>query len=247
MLRIGDDSISFVLTRPDQTTNRGVLLIHGGPGGTKEGPSDLFLLLADSLAAVGVATVRFDMLGVGDSTGHYVDMTLAGQAEQVRSMNSYMSTQFDTLGVLGESLGAAALLNSLPLTLAAAALLWPAIDLPDTSLSAYLTPESQETLTSQGYVLEDGIKVGKAFIEEFQQIGDLYDRLNLLGVPTLLIHGSSDSEVPHSQSERAFELLNDPGVNKLRIVPNGEHCLRETDEQRFVVREVTNWFNENLH
>ncbi len=242
----GQDSISAVITSPDEGSDRAIVLIHGGPGGTKDGPSDLFIKLASSLSLKRIASVRFDMLGAGQSTGEYVEMTLANQAEQVRAVHEYTAQRFRYTGALGESLGAASLLLALPLPLASCALLWPAVDLPKTSLSACLTDDSQKLLQTQGYLLEDDIRVGKSFVDEFQRLGDIAGRVKLLDVPTLLVHGDSDSEVPHVQSETAFDLLSVAAENKrLVIVPQGDHCLRLPNEQALVVREVTTWFDQH--
>ncbi len=134
--------------------------------------------------------------------------------------------------------------TSWPTETKAGALLWPAIDLLDTSLKTYLEPHYQEQLQSQGYFLEGEDRVGRAFVEEFQRLGSLEPNLSEIHVPILLIHGDADTEVPHRQSEHAFEALEEP--KRIVVVPGGDHCLRQPAEQRLVIDEVVTWFTRYL-
>jgi len=222
-----------------------VILVHGGPGGTKDGPSDLFIKMTEKLSDVGIASMRFDFLGAGESDGDYVDMTLAHQtAEYNRVLDQVKQEGFASIGLLGESLGAVPALSGLSKDIKALALLWPAIYLMDTSLTVYLADSAQEQLKSRGYILEDGVKVGRAFIEEFQRVDNVENHVRRIAVPTLMIHGDSDSEVPHQQTEKAFALLPEP--KKKIIVPKGDHCLRKSKEQDLVVKEAVQWFSNYL-
>ena len=54
--------IAALLTRPAESTDRYVVFVHGGPGGTMDGPAGLFIRLAGLLADQHIASVRFDML-----------------------------------------------------------------------------------------------------------------------------------------------------------------------------------------
>jgi exosortase A-associated hydrolase 1 len=76
-MNIKDQAISFschdswlygILSLPDQTISRGVLIVVGGPQ-YRVGSHRQFTLLARHLAANGVAAMRFDYRGMGDSEG----------------------------------------------------------------------------------------------------------------------------------------------------------------------------------
>lgn len=57
-----------VISLPDQPVTRGVLIVVGGPQ-YRAGSHRQFTLLARSLAARGIAAMRFDYRGMGDSEG----------------------------------------------------------------------------------------------------------------------------------------------------------------------------------
>lgn len=241
-IEIEGKHISTILSVPDRSEQPIVILVHGGPGGTKDGPSDLFAKMSERLAQSGIASIRFDFLGAGNSDGDYVDMTIAHQVSEYTQVLEYVKAQgFRNIGLVGESLGATIALSGFSTDIKALALLWPAIYLMDTSLKVYLSDSAQEELRLRGYLLEDDIKVGKAFIEEFQGLNNVESHLRRVAVPTLLIHGDSDSEVPHHQTEKAYSLLPEP--KKKIIVPGGDHCLRKPEEQDLVIAETVKWFS----
>lgn len=64
----GGESLVGVLARPDVPAARGVLIAVGGPQ-YRAGSHRQFTLLARELAASGVASLRFDYRGMGDSSG----------------------------------------------------------------------------------------------------------------------------------------------------------------------------------
>jgi pimeloyl-ACP methyl ester carboxylesterase len=206
-------------------TNRVALLLHGGPGGTKEGPSDLYVHLADALAAIGVASARFDFPGEGESGGDYTATSPSQQVAQSEAINRWMrSGDFDHIAVVGESFGATAALGSFQtLDAEALVLLWPAIWLLDGTFAPLIPEDWQGQLQQSGVIDIDGKKVGRAFIEELFAHSDREHELQNVNVPTLLIHGDADREVPVAQSRRAHDLLRDP--KRLIVVPEADHCL----------------------
>jgi uncharacterized protein len=64
----GRDRLVGVVSRPAQPSRRGVLVLVGGPQ-YRVGSHRQFALLADRLSQQGIAVMRFDYRGMGDSTG----------------------------------------------------------------------------------------------------------------------------------------------------------------------------------
>lgn len=69
-IHLGGDRLAMVYAAPSGA-RAGAILLHGGPGGQKDGPEGLYRTLAKSLGARGIASVRFDFRGVGESSGRY--------------------------------------------------------------------------------------------------------------------------------------------------------------------------------
>jgi hypothetical protein len=68
MFECGGETLVGVLAEPASPAMVGVLIIVGGPQ-YRAGSHRQFVLLSRQLAATGVAAMRFDYRGMGDSTG----------------------------------------------------------------------------------------------------------------------------------------------------------------------------------
>jgi exosortase A-associated hydrolase 1 len=64
----GGEQLVGVVAQPDATASLGVLILAGGPQ-YRVGSHRQFLLLAARLAEAGIAVMRFDYRGMGDSSG----------------------------------------------------------------------------------------------------------------------------------------------------------------------------------
>lgn len=68
--KCGDADLVGVIHRPEGTATRGVIIVVGGPQ-YRVGSHRQFLLLARALAESGIAAMRFDYRGLGDSSGDF--------------------------------------------------------------------------------------------------------------------------------------------------------------------------------
>ncbi|MEU4253068.1 alpha/beta fold hydrolase [Amycolatopsis sp. NPDC026612] len=245
-LHIDGDSLAMVLATPAAAELGSLaVLLHGGPGGQKDGPDRLYSDLARSLGEKGIASLRFDFRGVGESTGEYRDMTITRSVEEYDAVWRFArSIGFGHVGVIGESYGATIALRSEAADPDAVCLLWPAIYFLDVTFAPFVTEEKLETARRDGFTIEDGVEVGLSFLEEVLEIEDVEPGIRRLAAPTLLIHGKDDSEVPFRQSESAYALLSEP--KKLVLVDGGDHCLARPAEREIVNAEVAAWFSKHL-
>lgn len=86
-----------------------VVMVHGFTGNKVEGHRN-FVLLARRLAAAGVAALRFDCRGSGESQGDFAEMTVGREVEDVEAACDYLRGQPnidpERLMLLGFSMGA---------------------------------------------------------------------------------------------------------------------------------------------
>ncbi|MEW2557539.1 alpha/beta hydrolase family protein [Streptomyces griseorubiginosus] len=243
----GEELCAEIVIPEHGGVGRLVVLAHGGPGGVKEGPADLYVDLADQLASKGIASVRFDFLGAGESSGAYEEMTITRQVDELGAVVEYVQSDLrpSSLGIVGESYGATiAILGLSQASYSALVLLWPAIWLLDNTFQSYVTPEKIEQARRHGYIEEEGEKVGLAFLEQLLEFDNVSSGLQGNPVPTLFVHGKADQEVPYQQSVQAAELLSGP--KRVILVPSGDHCLERPSEREIVYRETVDWLVNHL-
>ena len=247
LIRTAGGKVSATVTAGASDSVRGVVMVHGGPGGNKDGPGGLFTKLAARLADRGIGSLRFDMLGEGQSGGNYRDVTLRRQADQLEAVLRFARTRvayYERICVVAESLGATALLLQVrwPPAIQTAVLLWPAINPEATSLSRYLTTERLHEAGAEGYVTDGEHMISERLLVEVMAVGSLRTFLGGLEVPVLLLHGGADEEVPVSQSLDAVAVL--PAGSRLVVASDGGHGL--LDQQQLVLDQTVEWICEKL-
>lgn len=244
---VGNDELAVVVATPTTgSPQRMVMMLHGGPGGQKDGPADLYVDLAAHLGSAGIASVRFDFRGCGESTGSYRDMTIARQVEDLRAVRSFADDRYQPSprGLIGESFGATVGLAGFDPAYRTVVLLWAAIWLLDGAFESYVTEENLSGARRDGYVDLEGEQIGLAFLDELHDVRDVSAPLHGLSTPVLFIHGEADHEVPFRQSVRAVDLVSGP--HKLVGVPGGDHCLEGPQEREIVYRETVTWLRDHL-
>jgi exosortase A-associated hydrolase 1 len=92
--RCGDDTLVGIASVPATPATRGVLIIVGGPQ-YRVGSHRQFALLARHLAAHGIAALRFDYRGMGDSEGEERDFEQV--ADDIRAALDAFTTAVPSL------------------------------------------------------------------------------------------------------------------------------------------------------
>lgn len=111
-LRGNDRTLRGMLSSPaaNDFSKFPIVIMFPGIDGTHVGPQRLFHLLARDLECIGVASLRMDLTGQGDSDGEFEDITPATHTEDARVVLQYVSSDpmFDQgkIIVLGISNGA---------------------------------------------------------------------------------------------------------------------------------------------
>lgn len=97
--------LAGTLVELGQPTSQAVVLIHGGGVTREEG--GFFTRLADGLAEAGVASLRFDLRGHGQSEGRQEELTLSSILNDIRVMLAFVreATNAQEVTLLGASFG----------------------------------------------------------------------------------------------------------------------------------------------
>jgi predicted alpha/beta-hydrolase family hydrolase len=85
----GMKTLFGILSEPDDRPRVGVVLVHGWSG-YRAGPHRMFVGLSRALCRVGVASLRFDVSGRGDSGGAFDDATLDTMIEDTLTAAAFL-------------------------------------------------------------------------------------------------------------------------------------------------------------
>lgn len=219
-----------------------LVCVHGGPGGDHRGNEGIFDDMREYCGTFGYNLVQFDMFGAGESDGRPAEMTLKSQLQDYVSVLEFAKTHFHKpLHVVGESMGATIAALEWNPSVVTYILLWPAFDLRDTDLRPYLSAEWGRVLSQQGYLEDNGMTIGRDFMDEVA-CHDFSSCFRLPKSPCLLVHGKCDTAVPFQQSVDA--MLQASGECVLFGHPTGDHGLQRPGERAFTRRAISCWLSK---
>lgn len=216
-----------------------VVLCHGFTG-NRQGDGH-FAPLAEDLAAHGIATVRLDFAGCGDSTEPYANYTLANMAADVDSVIGYMQATYGTgkTALVGHSMGGrlASLYPQLGQYPVTALALWSPANgtglqgLEFLSIDNFAAVEELAARAdAEGSVAAWGVELSAAYIDGMRD-SDPNVTLQESGLPVLLTYSGNErilSDTTQTETKAAVERLPD-GQVVLDPFVNGDHNYTSED------------------
>lgn len=216
-----------------------VVLCHGFTG-NRQGDGH-FAPLAEDLVAHGIATVRIDFAGCGDSTEPYANYTLANMAADVDSVIGYMQATYGTgkTALVGHSMGGrlASLYPQLGQYPVTALALWSPANgtglqgLEFLSIDNFAAVEELAARAdAEGSVAAWGVELSAAYIDGMRD-SDPNAALQESGLPVLLTYSGNErilSDTTQTETKAAVESLLD-GQVVLDPFVNGDHNYTSED------------------
>ncbi len=224
-----------------------IVIIYHGFCGNKMGPHFMFVKLSRKLEKLGIASIRFDFSGSGESDGEFVDMTLRTEIEDANNILDYVKNldfiDKERIGIMGFSMGGAIAsiiagdrkdeINTL--------CLWsPAGTMDKIILSnAYVGDKLEEFIQTGNFDVE-GLLLGKKFIDDIKNI-KIYDRAANYENKSIIIHGNKDEVVPLKASQKYMEIYRNN--SKLEIIEGANHIYEKNSWELEVIGITENYFN----
>ena len=191
-----------------------VVFCHGF-NGTKDGP--LFELVADTLQAHGIASIRFDFNGHGESEGEFKDMTVPNEIIDAKKVVEYVRdlSYVSDLAIVGHSQGgvvASMTAGELSAELGEPAfrtvvLMAPAAVLRDDAIRGSVMGTTFDPFDPGEYVEMWGgaLKLGGNYIRAAFSL-PIYETAAKYQETALIIHGNGDRVVPYTYGERFHQI-----------------------------------------
>lgn len=250
----GSDHLATSLDLPDSRRFPGpwpsVIVIHGF---TSQRLGRVYHLvdLGRRLAAEGIACIRFDQAGCGESTGSPLGYSVTSIARDADAVHAWMKRDArfcpSCWGVLGSSMGAVGALKLDALRGSRAVALWaPIFGMAALVRARQEAAESAHVFDRYGFVPYRGLRLSPAFFEAAANV-DLAREIAAGNSPVLIFHAREDGVVPFAHSE---QLLDTCGRldRECRLAPlDGEsHDFHEEPERTLVLESTVAWFVEQL-
>jgi len=259
-LRFTDSSghqISGILAKPAGGTDRLAVLCHGFLSNKNSATNRA---LTAMLLPQGIATLRFDFFGHGDSEGPFEKLTVGIAVQQTLAALGLASSRgYRKIGLVGSSFG------GLVAILAAGQFVTPAgqdpsarltclaLKCPVSDLAAMLRDEFgttemrqwQKTNTIPNITGKPGrIHLLFSFYEDCAH-HVAYEAPKAMTLPTLIVHGDADEYVPVAQSLRLQEFLG--GNTSLVVLTGADHHFSQPAHFRKMTEHIGRWIVDHLN
>jgi fermentation-respiration switch protein FrsA (DUF1100 family) len=220
-------TISAVLHLPDKARAPFVVASHGL---LSNKDSDKYVALGERLSEEGIALLRFDFRGCGESEGTLAESTLTGRIDDLGAAIEFARSYRGLgkrMGLLGSSLGGYI------------SLVKSALNPEVRAVVTWATPFHLDGIESQKDAAGMPI-LGEPFFADLPN----HRLLPLLSKVTncLVIHGQADELVPVDQ---AWEIFNSLGTYKeIRILEGADHRLTNPDHRQRATDLTVAWFKK---
>jgi len=237
-----------MIHRPTALRRRvpGVVFLHGFTGDRMESHW-IFIKCARALAQAGIASLRFDFYGSGESEGEFREATLQGEIADARDAVEFFQRQRgidpERVGLCGLSLGGCVAACIAHRVRAKALVLWSAVAHPAV-LRALALERARPLPNAPGAVEYDAREVSARFLASAAIIEPLKS-IGRFRRPTLIIHAGKDESVPVSHAEDFFQAVAARTKEKL-IIPGADHTFTSLAWERDVIAGTAEWFRLHL-
>jgi dipeptidyl aminopeptidase/acylaminoacyl peptidase len=220
------EKVVGILHKPENIEKPPIVVTCHGFGSSKD--SNTYKTLASNLCKNGIAVLRFDFYGSGESQGKLEDFTISEGIEDLESALNYVETlnfvDKGRIGIFGSSMGG--MISILGIAkkqnIFVMALKSPVSDL------GYLKENSQTERTENFY--EDGLRY------------DVYSEARKISCPVLIIHGNKDDSVPLEQSQKLIKNLNKAKQKSLEIIKGNDHYYSKAEHFQKMIDLSVEWF-----
>lgn len=224
----------------------GVVFFHGFTGDRMESHW-MFVKCARALAEHGMASLRFDFYGSGESEGEFREVTLHGEIEDAKAAIEFFRRRVgvdpECIGLLGLSMGGAVAACVAESARAQALVLWSALAHPS-QLRLIAEIKTAPIADDDDHREYNAHVVSKRFLDDIEKVDPLKSIADFTR-PTLIIHPEKDEHLPLSHPEGFFQAAGSAVKEKV-IIPGADHTFTSVAWEREVIKRTVKWFSTHL-
>lgn len=234
-----------ILTLPEGNKREPVVILVHGFAKTKS--ERKFVYLGRKLSQNGIASLRFDFSGCGDSGGKFEEMKISKQVEELnaayRKLMKEKRIDKEKIGIFAHSLGT--VITSIfqlryqkakCLVLAA-----PALN-QERLIKKWYKKSEIEKWKRKGYLDTEKFRIGIGYLEEAVDYTRILPEIK---IPTLVLHGKKDEDIPKKIAQETF-LKIEAEEKKMVIIEETDHHFENCFGRRKLIKLSLNWFKKYL-
>jgi len=239
--------VSGILATLQDNIDRVAVLCHGFLSNKNSTTNKILTTL---LLEQGIAALRFDFFGQGESEGPFEQITVSLAVKQaLAALDHVASKGYRRIGLVGSSFGGLVTLLAAAKwpSLYCLALKCPVPDFPEMlelEFGKHGMAEWKRTGTIPDVTGGQGrVKLQYRFYEDCaRHLG--YDAAKIITAPTLIVQGERDDYVPLHQSRRLYDALQ--SEKRLEILAGADHRFSRPEDFRRMTTMLVDWMIQHL-
>ncbi|MCB0550933.1 MAG: alpha/beta fold hydrolase [Phaeodactylibacter sp.] len=198
--------------------------------------------ISRALNMKGIAVLRFDFTGLGESEGEFANTNFSSNVEDLVQAARYLEEHHQAPALLvGHSLGGAAVIcaaHELPFVKAVATIGAPYAPGHVGHLIAESAQEIEEEGIAEVHIGGRPFTVKKHFLEDIRE-QNLEPKLNRLGRALLILHSPQDMTVEIENAARMYRAARHP--KSFISLDGASHLLTEKEDSRYAGEVIASW------
>jgi alpha-beta hydrolase superfamily lysophospholipase len=203
--------------------------------------------ISRALTREGIAVLRFDFTGLGESEGDFADTNFSSNVGDLVAAAQFMQTNLQAPRILiGHSLGGAAVLQAaskIPSALAVVTIAAPA----DPRHFEAALGSTKDKIERQGeaevHLAGRMFKIKKQFLDDLKFV-NMQQTIRKLNKALLILHSPADEIVAIDNAARIFQAAHHP--KSFISLDKADHLLTNSNDSRYVGSVIAAWASKYI-
>lgn len=203
--------------------------------------------ISQCLTKRGIAVLRFDFAGLGDSEGDFSDTNFTSNVADLTAAANYLAENLEAPAILiGHSLGGAAVLaaaSDIPSIKAVVTIGAPSEPAHVQHLVQSASHEIEANGQARVHIGQQSFNIKKQFLEDIQQT-TLKNKINRLGKALLVLHAPQDRIVTIDNAEKIYLAARHP--KSFISLDGADHLLTKKEDGHYAGEVIASWVGRYL-
>ncbi len=203
--------------------------------------------IARALSDKGIAVLRFDFTGLGNSDGDFANTNFSSNLEDLIEAANYLNTHYEAPSILiGHSLGGAAVLAAAQQIDSVKAVVTIAAPATGKHIEHLFTDHAEEIIANDEAMVDLAgrrFRIKRQFLEDVARFNDT-EHIVRLNKALLIFHSPLDSMVPVSEASKIYRAAKHP--KSFITLDQADHLLTQHKDADYVATMIASWLGRYI-